>query len=73
MERRPIHGVGGYSEQQLSVIKAILPSREYENAVGLKERWEIKEIGNEKYLLIPQPVLADIGKPFQVTGSFTCP
>jgi hypothetical protein len=47
----------------LSVIKAILPSREYENAVGLKERWEIKEIGNEKYLLIPQPVLADKAVP----------
>ena len=66
------HGfpLGELSEVQLKAARALLPSTDYHNPGGFNERWEIKAIGKETMILIPQQVLAEQGKPFKVEGSF---
>ena len=48
----------------------MLPTEEHQNPGGFKERWEIKKIGKETILYIPQEVLASVSKPFEVRGKF---
>ncbi len=67
------HGfpVGSMDESTLSMVRRLLPSKEYLNPGGFKEHWEIKKVGNETFLFIPQQFLAEQGKPFPVKGTFT--
>ena len=58
------------SDNTLKVLRLMLPTEEHQNPGGFKERWEIKKIGKETILYIPQEVLASIGKPFEVRGKF---
>jgi len=66
------HGfpLGEPSDSKLRVLRSLLPTKEYQNPGGFKERWEIKKIGRETILYIPQEVLATVGKPFKVRGKF---
>lgn len=66
------HGfpVGRPSEWQLAAVKKLLPTAQYQNPGGFKERWEIRTSGKETILMIPQQYLAEQGKQFVVTGRF---
>jgi hypothetical protein len=70
--QRGRHGfpLGDLSPRELAIVRALLPSDTYKNPGGFRERWEIKVIGKDKILFIPQQYLAGQGKPFKVTGSF---
>jgi hypothetical protein len=63
----PVPDLSGW---KLDAARKLLPDKEYDNPGGFKEKWEIKNIGKETILLIPQKFLADNGKPFQVHGKF---
>jgi hypothetical protein len=63
----PLGDLGDYT---VRVLRSILPTEEHQNPGGFKERWEIKKIGKETILYIPQEVLASVGKPFDVRGKF---
>jgi len=67
------HGfpLGNMSSWQLAALRKMLPSTEYKNPGGFKEHFEIRSIGKETILFIPQQYLAEQGKPFKVTGTFT--
>lgn len=71
-DRRARHGfpLGDLSERSLSVIKAMLPSDTYRNPGGFEERWEVKRLGGEHILFIPQSFLAEQGVPFEVFAQF---
>ncbi len=71
--QRGRHGFpcGDLDEGAIQAIRRLLPSGEYQNPGGFKERWEIKKVGKETILFIPQQFLAENGKPFKVEGSFT--
>lgn len=66
------HGfpLGELSPTTLHIVRMLLPSQEYVNPGGFKEHWEIKQVGKETLLLIPQQFLAEQGKPFPVKGVF---
>ena len=66
------HGfpLGDLSDSTLKVLRFMLPTEEHQNPGGFKERWEIKKIGKETILYIPQEVLASVSKPFEVRGKF---
>jgi hypothetical protein len=70
--QRGRHGfpLGTLSPWQVDAIKRLLPDDVYKNPGGFKERWEVKTVGTETILFIPQQYLAEQGKPFEVTGSF---
>ena len=70
--QRGRHGfpLGTVSPWQVDAIKRLLPEDEYRNPGGFKERWEVRTVGKETILFIPQQYLAEQGKPFEVTGSF---
>ena len=70
--QRGRHGfpLGQLDETTISVIRYVLPSGEYQNPGGFKEHWDIKKIGKETVLFIPQQFLAEQGKAFEVKGSF---
>jgi len=72
-DHRGQHGfpLGNRSETMLSFLRHLLPSRTYENPGGFHEHFEIKKIGKETILIIPQQFLAESGTPFPVTGQFT--
>ena len=65
------HGfpIGEPSDRTLRILRTLLPSGEHQNPGGFKERWEIKKVGKETILFIPQEVLASIGKPYKVRGN----
>jgi hypothetical protein len=72
------HGfvVGDVSESSLRVIRTLLPSTEYENPGGFKERWEIKTVHyrdgkSQTILFVPQQFLVEQGREFAVRGEFT--
>jgi hypothetical protein len=71
--QRGRHGfpLGDLSSWEISAIRKVLPEDEYTNPGGFRERWEIKIVGKETLLFIPQQFLAQQGKPFKVDGSFT--
>jgi hypothetical protein len=71
--RRGRHGfpLGNLSYWEIVTLRQLVPNDEYTNPGGFKERWEIKSVGKETILFIPQQYLAQQGKPFKVTGSFT--
>jgi len=71
--QRGRHGfpVGELTSWQIEALKGLIPVDEYRNPGGFRERWEIKTVGKETILFIPQQYLAAQGTPFQVTGSFT--
>ena len=71
--QRGRHGfpLGDLSDWKIAALRRLLPTDEYTNPGGFKEHWEIKRVGKEVILLIPQQYLAKQGKPFAVTGSFT--
>ena len=71
--QRGRHGfpLGDLSAWQVTALRHLLPEDEYANPGGFKERWEIKSVGKETILFIPQQFLAEQGTPFKVTGSFT--
>lgn len=58
------------SESQITLIRSRLPDSVYHNPGGFDERWEIRVIGKEATLLIPQQFLSDQGVPFEVRGAF---
>jgi hypothetical protein len=66
------HGfsLGQPSEWKVTFLRKMLPAKEYCNPGGLKETWEIKKVGKETFLFIPQAFLAAHGKPFPVKGQF---
>jgi len=66
------HGfpLGELSDSTLKALRSLLPTEEHQNPGGFRERWEIKKVGKETFLYIPQEVLASIGKPFKVHGKF---
>lgn len=70
--QRGRHGfpLGTLSETQIAMIRKLLPDGTYHNPGGFDERWEIKVIGKETTLLIPQQFLSEQGVPFEVRGAF---
>jgi hypothetical protein len=70
--QRGRHGfpLGELTPWQIVTLKRLAPEDEYKNPGGFTERWEIKTVGKETILFIPQQYLAQQGKPFKVTGSF---
>ena len=71
-QQRGRHGfpLGNMTETKMSMVRSLLPTAEHWNPGGFKERWEIKRIGKETFLMVPQEVLAQNGKPFKSGGSF---
>lgn len=71
--QRGRHGfpIGNLNPLEVESFRHLLPNDEYTNPGGFKERWEIKSVGKETILFIPQQYLAQQGKPFKVTGGFT--
>jgi hypothetical protein len=67
------HGfpLGNLPEDQISVLRGILPDETYCNPGGFYEKWEITHNGSETILYIPQEYLTETGKPYNVIGSFT--
>ncbi len=67
------HGfpLGNLPEDQISVLRGILPDETYCNPGGFYEKWEITHNGSETILYIPQEYLTEAGKPYNVIGSFT--
>jgi hypothetical protein len=72
-DQRGRHGfpLGALDAQALDLLARLLPRGEYQNPGGFTERWELRTIGRETFLFIPQAVLEAQGRPFDVTGSFT--
>lgn len=70
--QRGRHGfpMGSVTGWRLDAARKLLPSTEYQNPGGFKEKWEIKVVGAETILFIPQQYLAEQGKPFPVSGVF---
>jgi hypothetical protein len=70
--QRGRHGfpLGKLDNSTMSVLKHLLPSDEYRNPGGFKERWEIKKVGKETILFIPQQFLVEEGREFPVRGHF---
>ena len=70
--QRGRHGfpLGTLDGRRLEMLKKLLPTEEYNNPGGFKEKWEIRTLGKETTLLIPQQYLAEQGRPFPVTGTF---
>jgi hypothetical protein len=66
------HGfpLGEVDGVKLKVIEAMLPSGTYKNPGGFDEKWEVKKVGKETILYVPQQYLDQQGKPFDVTGTF---
>ena len=73
VHQRGRHGfpLGNLSGWEINAIRRLLPSGEYRNPGGFKEKWEVRKDGKETILFIPQQFLAEEGKPFAVSGSFT--
>ena len=71
--QRGRHGfpLGELTTWQVDALKRALPEDAYRNPGGFTERWEIKTVGKETIIYIPQQYLARHGKPFQVTGRFS--
>lgn len=63
-------GLGKLSMARIEWIKQLLPTKEYYNPGGFKERFEIKKIGNDLILFIPQQFLVENGDQFPIKGSF---
>jgi hypothetical protein len=72
-DQRGRHGfaLGQLDENTIHVIEFVLPADEHRNPGGFKEKWEVKKVGKENILYIPQEVLAQNGKPFKVSGKFS--
>lgn len=72
-EERGRHGfpLGQLSSNELALLRWVLPKEQYDNPGGFRETWEVKTIGRETFLIIPQQVLEKQGKPFAVSGRFT--
>ena len=70
--QRGRHGfpLGDLGPWQRDRLRGLLPSDVYSNPGGFKERWELKTVGKETILFIPQQYLARQGKAFRVTGRF---
>jgi len=66
------HGfpLGKLSPFELESIRRLLPKTTYHNPGGFTEGWEVKKLGKETVLLIPQQFLVQQGKAFKVTGKF---
>lgn len=58
------------SDDVLSIINDILPEETYCNPGGFLERFELRRVQSKITLFIPQKILAKIGKPYEVIGSF---
>ncbi len=71
--QRGRHGfpLGSLSGWEVAALRQLLPDDEYMNPGGFKERWEVRTVGKETILFVPQQYLAQQGTPFQVSGSFT--
>ena len=67
------HGfpLGAMTDWQLESARRMLPTTEYTNPGGFKEKWEIRTLGKETILFIPQQFLSEQGKAFPVSGRFT--
>jgi hypothetical protein len=70
--QRGRHGfpLGQLDDSTIKMLQKLLPSTEYQNPGGFKERWEIKKVGKETILYIPQQYLASQGREFPITGNF---
>jgi hypothetical protein len=71
-DRRARHGfpLGEMGDRSLWLLKKMLPSESYWNPGGFEEHWEVKRVGRENILFIPQQFLAEQGIPFEVRASF---
>lgn len=67
------HGfpLGDLDPDTMRALRWLLPGTRYCNPGGFEEGWEIKRLGKETILFIPQQFLEEQGKPFEVTGEFT--
>lgn len=63
--------LGSLNEWELAALRRRLPDEEYNNPGGFRECWEIKTLGKETVLFIPQQFLARRGKAFKVSGRFS--
>jgi hypothetical protein len=66
------HGfpIGNRTDTELQIARSLLPTSTYKNPGGFNEKWEIKRVGQETILFIPQQFLDEQGKKFDVTGAF---
>jgi RHS repeat-associated protein len=63
-------GVSDLKGWKLFAVMGMLPWTVYQATTGLRERWEIKKVGKEMVLFIPQPWLKSQGRSFRVKGGF---
>lgn len=70
--QRGRHGfpLGELGDSTRRMLEMMLPEAEYRNPGGFTEKWEMRSVGKETILYIPQEVLASEGRPFQVHGRF---
>jgi len=66
------HGfpLGQLDDKKIELLRKLLPKTEYQNPGGFKEHWEIKKVGKDTIIYIPQQFLVSQGKEFQITGKF---
>jgi hypothetical protein len=71
-QQRGRHGfpLGSLSAWEIKALQQTLPSTKYANPGGFTERWEVRTVGKETFLFIPQQYLVEQGTPFPVTGTF---
>jgi hypothetical protein len=71
--QRGRHGfpLGALNDWELAALRRLLPEQQYANPGGFQETWEIKTLGKETVLLIPQQFLARQGKAFEISGRFS--
>jgi hypothetical protein len=72
-EQKGRHGFPVTERQREQILDVGLPTGTWRNPGGFDESFEIKKVGHEYILYIPQQVLAENGTPFEVKGSFTRP
>jgi hypothetical protein len=61
----------GWSDQDATKLASLLPARTYKHRCGFHESFALEKQKEGYFLLIPQQVLAEIGRKFPVTGEFT--
>jgi hypothetical protein len=66
------HGfpIGDLSDSELQIARRLLPAGKYRNPGGFDETWEIRRVGKETILFIPQQFLEEQGTKFPVAGEF---
>ena len=61
----------GWKKERIDTLREHLPTGAYKHKCGFTERFAVERQKEGHFLLIPQVVLADLGREFPVRGEFT--